>query len=73
MKKGLYILMTMLCFLSGCRERRGVQRERVEVKDTVSIVKPVFISERIPSGVEARMRGVSYPEVLKSNWMTFAI
>lgn len=62
MKKGLYILMTMLCFLSGCRERRGVQRERVEVKDTVSIVKPVFTSERIPSGVEARMRGVSYPE-----------
>ena len=62
MKKGLYILLTLLCFLSGCRERRGVQGEPAEVKDTVSIVKPVFTSERIPADVEARMRGVSYPE-----------
>ena len=62
MKKALYILATLLCILSGCRDRRSTQGETVEVKDSAAVVQAVFTSEQIPEDVEARMRGVSYPE-----------
>ena len=64
MKKAPYILLLLLCILSGCRGRRGVSGESLPVlaADTTAAFVPVFSSMPIPDSVAARMHGVSYPE-----------
>ena len=64
-KKILLIAASLLlCFLTGCRMRRNVPPDvpptAVDSLETVAL--PVFEAMPIPPEVEARMRGVSYPE-----------
>ena len=62
MKKFLSIV-TALCLLSGCQCRQGSAPapEAGPVRDTARLA-PVFTAGPIPAAVEARMRGVSYPD-----------
>ena len=64
MKKAPYVLLLLLCILSGCRGRKGVSGnpQPVPAADTASVFTPVFSLAPIPDSVAARMRGVSYPE-----------
>lgn len=64
MKKASYVLLLLLCILSGCRGRRSVSGESLPVPaaDTAAVFVPVFSSAPIPDSVADRMRGVSYPE-----------
>ena len=64
MKKAPYVLLLLLCILSGCRGRRSVSVESqpAPVTDTAAVFVPVFSSAPIPDRVADRMRGVSYPE-----------
>ena len=60
-------LVAALCFLAGCQCRQGSapasESEPVAETETDSErVAPVFTAEPIPAAVEARMRGVSYPD-----------
>ena len=63
MKKAPYILLLLLCVLSGCRGRRGYPGESqpAPAADSATVFVPVFSSTSIPDSVAARMRGVSYP------------
>ena len=60
----LLLVLPFLFLLAGCQCRQGspapVETEAGEVVDSVFV--PVFESSPIPPEVEARMRGVSYPE-----------
>ena len=64
MKKAPYVLLLLLCILSGCRGRKGVSGnpQPVLAADTAPGFTPVFSLAPIPDSVAARMRGVSYPE-----------
>ena len=63
MKKAPYILLLLLCILSGCRGRRGVPGESqpAPAADSAAVFVPVFSSVPIPDSVASRMRGISYP------------
>ena len=63
MKKAPYILLLLLCVLSGCRGIRGYPGESqpAPAADSATVFVPVFSSTSIPDSVAARMRGVSYP------------
>lgn len=61
MKYVLHILLP-LALLSGCQCRQGSERTPSTDTEPVAAVEPVFTAEPIPADVEARMRGVSYPE-----------
>lgn len=69
MKKKIsaYGLLVFLCLLSGCKGRRAATApEPVPAAEELPAVRePVFTAEPIPASVEARMRGVSYPEGAK--------
>ena len=59
----LLSIAAALCLLAGCQCRQG----SAPAPETDTIVEtapvcPVFTSEPIPASVEARMRGVSYPD-----------
>ena len=60
----LLLVLPFLFLLAGCQCRQGspapVETEAGEVVDSVFV--PVFDSSPIPPEIEARMRGVSYPE-----------
>ena len=63
MKKASYLLLVLLCLLPGCRGKRSVSAavsEPVPAEEPAFV--PVFAASAIPPSVEARMRGVSYPE-----------
>jgi hypothetical protein len=52
-----------LCLLAGCQCRQGsAPAPESEPVAEAALVEPVFISEPIPADVEARMRGISYPD-----------
>ena len=63
MRKVLSIV-AVLCLLAGCQCRQGSTPETQPepAADETVDAKPVFTAEPIPAAVEARMRGVSYPE-----------
>ena len=64
MKKRLHILLILsLCLLVGCKGRRVAPvAETAEGETVEASFEPVFEALPIPPAVEARMRGVSYPE-----------
>ena len=56
-------LLVALSILAGCKGRRAVQMEETLVEEVVEpVFEAVFEAVPIPPGIEARMRGVSYPE-----------
>ena len=61
-----YILPLLLCILSGCRGRRSVPAEADGAAEATEAIEetfvPVFTAVPIPADVEARMRGVTYPD-----------
>ena len=62
MKKLLSIAVA-LCLLAGCQCRQGsAPAPETEPVMEAAAVEPVFTAEPIPAAIEARMRGVSYPE-----------
>lgn len=61
MKKLLYFI-PVLFLLAGCQCRQGSQAPAEAPASVESESTPVFTAEPIPEAVEARMRGVSYPE-----------
>lgn len=62
MKKLLSIAVA-LCLLVGCQCRQGsAPAPETEPVIEAAAVEPVFTAEPIPAAIEARMRGVSYPE-----------
>ena len=62
MKKLLSIAVA-LCLLAGCQCRQGsAPAPETEPVIEAAAVEPVFTAEPIPAAIEARMRGVSYPE-----------
>ena len=61
MRKSLIIVA--LCILSGCQCRQGnVPTPFAEPMPEEAALEVVFTAQPIPAAVEARMRGVSYPE-----------
>lgn len=59
----LLAVVFLTCLLSGCQCRQGSTPVPEEAPmETESEVAPVFTAEPIPASVEARMRGVSYPD-----------
>ena len=61
MKRVLHILL-LLGLLSGCQCRQGSVTAPPVEQESVAVAEPVFTAEPIPAAVEARMRGVSYPD-----------
>ena len=62
MKKFLSIVFAA-CLLAGCQCRQGSTAPSEEPVATESSASaPVFTAQPIPEAVEARMRGVSYPD-----------
>ena len=61
MKKILSIVFAA-CLLAGCQCRQGSPAPAEESVTTEAASAPVFTAEPIPEAVEARMRGVSYPD-----------
>ena len=61
-----YILPLLLCILSGCKGRRSAPSEADGASEATEAVEetfvPVFTAVPIPADVEARMRGVTYPD-----------
>ena len=59
----LLSIAAALCLLTGCQCRQGSEPVQVmePVTETAS-TEAVFTAEPIPAAVEARMRGVSYPD-----------
>ena len=56
-------IASVLCLLSGCQCRQGsAPAPLTESVTETAPAEPVFTSEPIPAAVEARMRGVSYPD-----------
>lgn len=61
--KKLLSLAVALCLLAGCQCRKGsAPAPETEPVIEAAAVEPVFTAEPIPAAIEARMRGVSYPE-----------
>ena len=61
--KKLLSLAVALCLLVGCQCRQGsAPAPETEPVIEAAAVEPVFTAEPIPAAIEARMRGVSYPE-----------
>ena len=60
MKRTLHILFLLL-LLSGCQCRQG-SAPAVSGAEGETKAEPVFAAEPIPAAVEARMRGVSFPD-----------
>ena len=59
----IILLFLALSLLVGCKGRRTVQVPDTLIGDAAEVVfAPVFEAVPIPPEVEARMRGVSYPE-----------
>ena len=59
----LILLFLVLCTLVGCKGRRSAPVAAVLADEAVEAAfEPVFEAVPIPPAVEARMRGVSYPE-----------
>ena len=61
----LLLALPFLFLLAGCQCRQGSQAPMVDslVGEVVEAAfEPVFEAAPIPPAVEARMRGVSYPE-----------
>ena len=60
----LLSIFSVLCLFAGCQCRQGSVPAEPEAESHAESVPmaPVFTAEPIPSAVEARMRGVSYPE-----------
>ena len=61
MRKFLYFI-PVLFLLAGCQCRQGSQAPAEVPAAVESEFTPVFTAEPIPEAVEARMRGVSYPD-----------
>lgn len=56
-------IAAILCLLSGCQCRQGsAPAPMAEQVAETAPAAPVFTAEPIPAAVEARMRGVSYPD-----------
>ena len=56
-------IVAALCLLSGCQCRQGsVPTPQDEPVTTETKTEAVFTAEPIPAVIEARMRGVSYPD-----------
>ena len=66
MKKLVYIFLALVVILPGCKARRAAQEAADVAAGTVGAPEDareaVFTSTPIPAGIEARMRGVTYPE-----------
>ena len=64
MKKKVVGLLVTLSLLAGCQCRQGSEPTAPEPaeEEPVPAPEPVFTAGPIPTDVEARMRGVSYPE-----------
>ena len=64
MKKKVACFLVSLTLLAGCQCRQGSEPAAPEpaAEEPVPAPEPVFSAEPIPEDVEARMRGVSYPE-----------
>ena len=61
--RAIILFFLILCLLAGCKGRRAAQGAETGVDETAEAVfEPVFEAMPIPPEVEARMRGVSYPE-----------
>ena len=61
--KKLLCIAVALCLLAGCQCRQGsAPAPETEPVMEAAAVEPVFTAEPIPAAIEARMRGVSYPE-----------
>ena len=61
--KKLLCIAVALCLLAGCQCRQGsAPAPETEPVIEKAAVEPVFTAEPIPAAIEARMRGVSYPE-----------
>ena len=61
--RAVFSLFLVLCILAGCKGRRGAQGGETVVDEAVeALAEPVFEATPIPPAVEARMRGVSFPE-----------
>ena len=59
----ILLLLVALSILAGCKGRRAVQMEDTVVEEVVEpVFEAVFEAVPIPPEIEARMRGVSYPE-----------
>ena len=56
------ILGIFLLLLAGCGTRKTRVRESLQQADTLSVPDTVFAAMPIPAEVEARMRGVTWPE-----------
>ena len=57
-----FFIVPVLFLLAGCQCRQGSPAPVTEPTVTETESAPTFTAERIPESVEARMRGVSYPE-----------
>ena len=61
MRKLLCIILSF-CLLAGCQCRQGSAPMPEDSVPAEVKAEPVFTAEPIPAAVEARMRGVSYPD-----------
>ena len=61
MRKFIWSVL-FLCLLAGCQCRQGSAPALEEPVPAETKAEPVFTAEPIPAAVEARMRGVSYPD-----------
>ena len=61
MRKYLSIALAV-CLLAGCQCRRGGEPAPVLLAEPEAAFEAVFTAEPIPEAVEARIRGVSYPD-----------
>ena len=63
MEKKVVSCLVVACLLSGCQCRQGSEpQEPIAPLAAETVFEPVFEASAIPADVEARMRGVSYPE-----------
>ena len=63
MEKKVICFLLVSCLLAGCQCRQGSTLEEVVAPVPAEVAsEPVFEASVIPASVEARMRGVSYPE-----------
>ena len=60
-------IVSALCLLAGCECRQGSAPTPPAESEPVK-TEAVFTAEPIPAAVEARMRGVSYPENAAVKW-----
>ena len=59
----LLSIVSALCLLASCQCRQGgMPAPLAEPIPETTVAAPVFTAEPVPASVEARIRGVSYPE-----------